>query len=199
MATDIQSLQTLISRLHGLDESPVALGPVAAMISATEVDDESLAPFLNFRPGHYTRNLVSRSDLFDVIVLCWMPGQTTPIHNHSGQLGWVRVLQGALEEVTYAVRPGAACDEAANDACLFAAKAGVVETGRALFEASPAVVTVDRVRGVHRLGNSATARGRNAISLHVYSRPHDSCLTYDAETGAVRRIQLSFDTVLSRR
>ena len=193
MTTDVQSLQPLVSSLHDLDESAVTLETVAAMISATEVDDESLAPFLNFRPLRYTRNLVSRSALFDVIVLCWMPGQTTPIHNHSGQLGWVRVLQGALEEVTYTVRPAAARDEGADATCLFAPKVVIGETGRALFEAGSAVVTVDAVRAVHRMGNPATARGCNAVSLHVYSRPHDSCLTYGAETGAVRRVQLSSD------
>ena len=72
MTADIRSLETLISRLHGLDQSEVSLETVAAMISAAEVDDESLAPFLYFRSDRYTRNLVSRSDLFEVIVLCWI-------------------------------------------------------------------------------------------------------------------------------
>ena len=189
MTTSLGSIQELVARLHALPEDDITLDGVSKLVAATDVDDASLAPFLNFRDGRYTRNLVARSEFFDVIVLCWMPGQRTPIHNHSGQRGWVRVVRGALEEVTYETGPGVGAE-----ACALATGGPLTESGRARFAASPAVVTVDEVRAVHRLGNPEAEGGPRAVSLHVYSRPHDSCLTYDADTGAVTRVQLSFDT-----
>lgn len=195
MTTYTLTLQALAEKLRSLKRDEVTLDAVASRISATEVDGDSLAPFLNFRAERYTRNLVSRCARFEVIVVCWKPGQRTPIHNHSGQLGWIRVLQGSLEEVTYAAHPLPSLSQTASEACLVAARARLEETGRATHAAGPAVITVDPLRAVHRLGNPGAAGGQDAVSLHVYSNPHDSCLTYDARTGAVRRVQLSFDTI----
>ena len=37
----------------------------------------------------------------------------------------------------------------------------------------------------------------DAVSLHVYCRPYDECDIYDTERGAVRRVQLVYDSVPS--
>ncbi len=114
-----------------------------------------------------------------LLVICWKPGQATPIHDHNDQLGWVRVLWGSLEQATYSSAP-------------------LVETGRQVVPASKAVVTVDARRGVHRLGNPVgPSSNMDAISLHVYSKPHDSCLTFDLASGTTRRTELGIDRVVS--
>src|SRR5262249_239370 len=47
------------------------------------------------------RNLVYRDPLFEVMVICWRPGQGTPIHTHNGQLGWMLVERGGIEVTNY--------------------------------------------------------------------------------------------------
>ena len=39
--------------------------------------------FALFCPHKYARNLVEFNDNFELIILCWLPGQESPIHNHS--------------------------------------------------------------------------------------------------------------------
>lgn len=184
-------LAGFLDELSSLKEGDVALPRVAELLAAVEPRPWELAPRACFRDDAYTRNLVRRDGLFDVIVLCWRPGQRTPVHDHSGQLGWVRVLRGTLEERAYA--PARGSWSGGGAACVGAKVLALVERGHAVVPASPAVVTVDRERAIHRLGNPAEGpRGEDAISLHVYSRPHDACSVFDLATGAVGRRELSF-------
>lgn len=39
--------------------------------------------FALFGPIKYSRNLIELNENFELIVLCWLEGQESPIHNHS--------------------------------------------------------------------------------------------------------------------
>jgi cysteine dioxygenase len=39
--------------------------------------------FALFCPIKYSRNLIEFNENFELIILCWLPGQESPIHNHS--------------------------------------------------------------------------------------------------------------------
>ena len=188
MAHDLASL---LQSLDALPEGAFEADLVSEWMGELELDHAALAPYASWGDERYTRNLVRRSPRFDLILLCWPPGARTPIHNHNGQRGWVRVLRGTLRETSYATTPGAphAIGET-GDACR-SLQGPLRETDRADFPASEAVVTVDTERAIHALANPTTER---AVSLHVYSLPHDSCLTYDLETGKATRVELRFDT-----
>ena len=167
-------LHDLVQRLEHLGfRDPGAVGDC---LGSARISRSALRPYARYRPDRYTRNLVHRSELFDLIVLCWGPRHHTPIHDHAGQHGWVRVLRGALHETAFEL-----------------SAAGVVESvGHAVAEAGPAVVAVDPVRAIHRLGNPSD---EPALSLHVYSRPHDACLVYGTAEGAPQRRELAFDYI----
>ena len=181
-------LPDLVARLEELRPDERDLVP--ELLAGAEVSDSALEPFLSFRDERYTRNLVHRGELFDVLVVCWNPGQHSPIHDHSNQLGWVRVLRGTLAETAYAKRRGAAHGDGGS-ACEALAAPALDRVGDTVLAAGPAVAAVDRRRAVHRLGNPA---GEPAVSLHVYSRPYDSCLVYDDPEQRPRLVALAFDT-----
>ena len=48
---------------------------------------------------------------------------------------------------------------------------------------------------IHRVSNPFDQR---AVSLHVYSRPYDSCLAYDVEAQTAREMQLVYHSVGGR-
>ncbi|MBI4462130.1 MAG: cysteine dioxygenase family protein, partial [Acidobacteria bacterium] len=64
---------------------------------------ESLQPYLFFSPANYTRNLVFKDDVFEVIAICWGVGQVSRIHNHRDQQCWMAVPIGQLENQNYRV------------------------------------------------------------------------------------------------
>jgi predicted metal-dependent enzyme (double-stranded beta helix superfamily) len=194
------SLADLVNKLLKLSPSEFTSARVSAILSERTVRDSSLAGFLNFRDEKYARNLVYRCDAFEMMVLCWQPGQVTPIHNHSGQCGWVRVLRGRMEETDYAAPDWM--------------RGGVIPAGRIEIDdegvghgvtlteldtrtiaAGREVSAVDRARSIHRLGNPRRhPDDERAVTLHVYARPHDSCLNFDLEAATCRQVSMRFDT-----
>ncbi|HXB19917.1 MAG TPA: hypothetical protein VNV88_00985, partial [Candidatus Solibacter sp.] len=55
--------------------------------------------------------------------------------------------------------------------------------------ASPAAVNPDQP--VHKVYNPSEF-GQRAVSLHVYSKPYDSCVVYSAEQHKCGEIQLNY-------
>ncbi len=192
-------LQELVNQLHRIPEASICVDSVAEVLGSGDLAESCYRPFVQFQDDHYTRNLVHRSDLFDIIVLCWKPGQATPVHNHNGQCGWVRVLRGNIEEVSYrAPTPDGKLDPLCLDIDDDGVGHGVElnETGRIYVPAGPEVSAVDPDRAIHCLGNAdKTPGGEPTITLHVYSRPHSSCLTFDLETKTCRRKELKYDSI----
>src|SRR4051812_4140005 len=76
-------------------------GQICELLKGLHLDPRSLRPYLHWLPRRYTRNLVFRNDLFELIALCWEPGSQSPIHNHAGQLCWVSIQEGALRFENY--------------------------------------------------------------------------------------------------
>src|SRR5437763_5020644 len=60
------------------------------------VDADSLAPYLNWDRQHYTRNLIDRTPLYELMAICWEVGQASSVHNHRDQNCWMAVPMGRL-------------------------------------------------------------------------------------------------------
>ena len=178
----------LIAELAELEDSPLDPHQVANLLSKADITSENLRPLLHFRDDRYTRNLVYRSDTFDVIVLCWPPGTSTPVHDHGEQWGWVRVLEGALEEVRYS-------DEGQPEKLDETKKWSPKVHNRVVINAGKDVAAVNSMHGIHSLGTL----DEPAISLHIYSKPLDSCLVFGGQGGKIDRKQLAFDTTPKSR
>jgi hypothetical protein len=69
---------------------------VSEYLDSARLEPTSLTPYLHFSEHHYTRNLVFKNDLFELLILCWGPGQRSWIHNHRGQHCWMSVVEGRL-------------------------------------------------------------------------------------------------------
>jgi cysteine dioxygenase len=156
------------------------------------VDRSSLDRYVHFRPDMYTRNLVYRDDVLELMAVCWQPGQRTVIHTHNGQLGWMSVEQGAVAVVNYKYL-GCNAPENQNVSgidCL----AGATELDidrREVQECFPGgpINTVDKVQTIHQV----VVQGKEpVVSLHLYSRPIDSCVAFDLEKRTCYRRVLSY-------
>jgi cysteine dioxygenase len=53
------------------------------------------------------------------------------------------------------------------------------------------IVTVDKLQSIHQIENADRAR-RGCVSLHVYSKPFDSCVAFDMEKHLCRRRSLQY-------
>lgn len=79
-------IDVLIDQLKeefGKNETPspdTIKGLLSTYITAGHQDWREFALFNSIK---YSRNLLEFNENFELIVLCWLPGQESPIHNHS--------------------------------------------------------------------------------------------------------------------
>ena len=77
------SLQSLVAALESVNDAP-GLAQIYEWLAKTEISTEELQPYLGFKEGNYWRHRVCRNKFVEMLVLCWRPGQRTPIHDHNG-------------------------------------------------------------------------------------------------------------------
>jgi cysteine dioxygenase len=146
------------------------------------VDPDSLAPYLTWDRQHYTRNLIDKTPLYELLAICWEVGQASSVHNHRDQNCWMAVPIGRLQvenfHVVYQDIPAGKCTIHSTE---------IVEMN----VSQPCAV--DPLAPVHRVLNPREFNQR-AVSLHVYSRPFDTCVVYSAEQGTCGEIGLHYTT-----
>ena len=131
--------------------------------------------FCSWSAEGYTRNCILENDQFELLLLCWESGQTTPIHDHGGEECWVKVIKGQFKERIYN------CD--ANQE-LTEIRSRVSNQGEVSY-------MVDFM-GCHSLENLSTGR---SLSLHLYAKPIKTCKAYDEELGSFVSKKLVYNTI----
>jgi len=182
-AAKIVPIQTLVQELRRMPETNfIDTEPVRRVLQQMPVDSDSLAPYLNWDRQHYTRNLIDRTPLYELMAICWEVGQASSVHNHRDQNCWMAVPIGRLQVENFHL--------VHQD----------LERGQCKLEPSNTVemnisqpCAVDPADPVHRVVNPREFNQR-AVSLHVYSRPFDSCVVYSPEQGTCGEIKLHFNT-----
>lgn len=152
------TLQSLVTRLESLNDPP-GLAEIFEWLERAEISSEDLQPYSGFKEGNYWRHRVCRNKFVEMLVLCWRPGQRTPIHDHNGSHGGVKVCQGLLWETTFTYNPLAGLE---------------YKSARELPLGS---VTGSDVPDIHQLGNPDIS-GQDLVTLHVYAPPLGVLHTY---------------------
>jgi cysteine dioxygenase len=159
----ITNLQDLIKnlQLHRFDDRSI----IEEIISVVELDIQKTIDRCNWDEKKYTRNLVHRGEIFEVLLLCWLPGQSSPIHDHSDSSCWMKVITGEGEEEIYSYNKE---DNSLKDLKL--KKSRRVKAGEFVY--------IDDKEGVHRVINTGSQK---LITLHIYAKPIGECLRYLAK------------------
>jgi len=153
-----------------------------AFLQASPVDPDSLTPYLTWDRRHYTRNLIDKTKLYELLAICWEVGQISSVHNHKDQNCWMAVPIGRLQVENFAV--------VRQDLAAGTCNIKSTETVEMNVQHPCAV---DPLAPVHRVLNPRHFNQR-AVSLHVYSRPFDTCVVYSAEQGTCGEIGLHYTT-----
>jgi cysteine dioxygenase len=181
----MRSVDQFVEGLSRIPEDEFVVPRVFSYIAEDRVDPDSLAPYSFFQPTHYTRNLIHKCELFEVLAVCWDVGQSSPIHNHQDQNCWMAVPMGRLAVQNYDV-----LEEGDAGYCALSPAERIV-----MDPTHPSAV--DHDRPIHAVLN-LPENGARAISLHVYSRPYDRCLVYSLEQKSRREVPLFYDSEYGR-
>src|SRR6266403_1171201 len=58
---------------------------ILGFVKSTPVAPDTLRPYLAWDRQHYTRNLIDKSPLYELVAICWEVGQVSSVHNHRVQ------------------------------------------------------------------------------------------------------------------
>lgn len=181
------SIQDFVARLRKFPQSAFdETEQIRRFLQENPVNSESLAPYLCWDRQHYTRNLIDKTSLYELLAICWEVGQVSSVHNHRDQNCWMAVPIGRLQVENFHV----VHQDLALGKCSIKATE-IVEMN----VTDPCAV--DPLEPVHRVMNPREFNER-AVSLHVYSRPFNTCVVYSAEQGTCGEIQLHYTSVYGK-
>ena len=162
---DSLSLQTLVKELESQRSTP-SLDQIYNWLEASQISSEELQPYIGFKDGNYWRHRVFRNDFVEMLVLCWLPGQRTPIHDHNGSHGGVKIHRGVLWETTFN----------------YDAVSGLKY--KSAREYPPGAITGSNVPDIHQLGNPDVS-DQDLVTIHVYAPPLGVLHTYKPGSAQV--------------
>lgn len=152
VATTISNLPDLLTKL---EETPLEYFP--KLLANLKIGAESFRDHKSWCNEHYKRNHIVKNDRYELILLCWEAGQTTPIHDHDGEKCWVYFVDGIFSETYYKMNN----------------KMEIVGE-KQMMPGSVSFMTDSS--GFHTLKN--TTKGR-AMTLHLYANPIEQCRVFD--------------------
>lgn len=141
-----------------------------------DLQPEDFEDYAHWSANHYTRNCISRSKDYELILLCWEPEQDTPVHCHNNEECWVYNVQGEIIEKRFDFKPSS--------------KTEIEETQEEEMQEGQVSYMHDTM-GFHSLHNVG---GNRAMTLHLYINPIDSCRIYENEQVGFVRKQLQYNT-----
>src|SRR5271166_4134432 len=98
------TIQALVKELQKLEDHDFdSLRAPLQVLRANPVDSDSLQPYLFWNSQHYTRNLIDKTALYELLAICWEVGMGSSIHNHKGQNCWMAAAMGRLSVHNYRV------------------------------------------------------------------------------------------------
>ena len=158
----MHSIEQLLDWLRTFDER-IDLDELKSRLDDDSISAELLADYIHFSDEHYSRNLLAYGPQFYALVLCWKPGQASPIHDHKGASCGVRVIEGVATETSFGWQEGR-----------------LVERSVTRMRAGEVCGSFDD--DIHEIRNDGEG---NLVTLHIYSPYLDNINLYDRDTGAI--------------
>lgn len=138
------------------------------------IPKSDLAQYAFFSEKDYTRNCISRTEDYELILLCWEEAQDTPIHCHNGEECWVYLVEGQLREQRFKTE------------------------GEELIKTADVKMNEERLSymndelGYHSLHNVNNGR---SMTLHLYVAPIKACSVYNEEKSRFEFKDLHYDSL----
>jgi hypothetical protein len=172
------TIEDFARQLAAIPEREFTHQSVLDFLRSHRVDAASLAPYLYFSREHYTRHLIHRTGLFELLAICWESGQKSAIHNHRGQSCWMATAYGTVQVHNFKL----VRRDAGSGFCELQPDSHFLITPDSPQE-------VDPDEPIHQVLNPVSF-GSRAVTLHVYSRPFDTCEVYDLAAKRYKDVSL---------
>ena len=178
-----QKIANVISGLRAVPDDKFTCDNVYQFLAENPVDVDSISQYFFWSDVCYTRNLIYKDDRFEMMAICWEKGQESRVHDHSDQKCWMTVPVGRLKGQNFAIKE----IDPSKGYCK------LTETND--FELSDCLAAkVELEEPIHQILNLVEYDER-AVSVHIYSRPFDRCLSYCRDTHTFKEVNLFYTSI----
>ena len=176
-------INKLVDGLRQIPNEMFVCEPVYDYLNEHPVDVDSIQRYLFWSPDFYTRNLIYKDERFEMMAICWESGQVSRVHNHCDQRCWMTVPIGRLKGQNFAV-------EESNETTGYYK---LIETDA--FELADCLAAkVELEQPIHQILNLPEYVDR-AVSIHIYSKPFDHCISYCRDTDTYKDVKLFYTSI----
>ncbi|MBP6311270.1 MAG: cysteine dioxygenase family protein [Flavobacteriales bacterium] len=132
------------------------------ILSRYNVPIKDIAPYFRWNKKHYTRTCIQRNNDFELLVICYEPGQSTSIHDYDSHTAWIHAVKGEVVEER------------------FVNTSSGLQRTRELTLRPGEDDSLTNGTSIHRFINIAPER---AVTLNLYAKPMSKWRVYDPGTG----------------
>lgn len=154
----ITTVDQLVRELSKCEDSG---NHVLELMSHVKIPRAEFERYYSWSDEKYARNVLARNEDFEILLICWEKGQSSPIHDFNAQEAWVHPIEGMLREERFKIN--------VDDDRL--EKVSNVLLGDEEFSYMNQI-------GIHRYSNANTAR---SVSLNIYRKPVTEWHVYDED------------------
>ena len=170
----VENKITTLNNLKNELQNCCNISDYLSLVKSLVLQKENFDDFCYFNKDKYNRNCIVRTDNYELILLCWNPGQKTPIHCHNSQECWMYIVSGEIKEEIFKLN---------NQKKLSLIKTTMFNSGKFGF--------INDDLGLHKISNVSSSQ---SISLHLYVKPIDNCRCFNEKTGKFEMKKLIYDT-----
>lgn len=167
-----RALRRLFRRFDESQE-PLSLPLLSDALQDLTIERQDVADWVRFHPDHYVRNLIHAGPAYHALLLCWGPGQRSPIHDHTGSACAVRVICGTATETFF---------QRSASGMIYATRSRFLQSGE---------ICVSEDSDIHQVSN-LEPDGCELVTLHIYSPPLLSMNVYSLDN---HRVDVCLDPV----
>lgn len=165
----ISTIKELIEQLNNANSNQFS-----EILNRVKIPAANFESYSTWCDEDYTRNCISRTDAYEMILLCWEKGIKTAIHDHGGQDCWVYQVKGKIEEALY---------KDVDPLSLKHPKKQQIGEGD--------ITYMNDKMGYHSLENISDSR---ALTLHIYNSPIESCQVFSTKEECLNVVEMQYDT-----
>lgn len=162
------TLDDFVVKMQNISPNKLKIEQLQDWSEQLKLNDNFLRSHIVFCSHCYQRQRLYRSSYFEILLLCWQPGQLTTIHDHNDSLNVTKIYQGVLTSRLFTQK----------DAGLSLIQEESLKSNE--------LVSVDRYQ-IHQLANTSSD---NLITLHIYAKPLKTIQAYCPLSGYTEQISV---------
>ncbi len=154
-------LEPLVEYLDSLT-GRADLSVLEDLLAGLDIARSDLEPVCTFKNDCYQRNRIKATQHYELVALCWRPGQKSQIHDHASSSCAFRVVEGTVTERRFEKLP---------DGKVRPVEETTIEPGQ---------ICAAQDEAIHEVCNRSESG--DLVTLHIYSPPLNM-RTYELGVG----------------